>query len=131
MEPDATTCRSRDILSSPLRTFVVFWLPAIAIVVSGALAIGNGWRTVVWVVSLVVMGAGCVVNAVRCGRVHCYITGPFFLLMALAALLYGLGILPIGGNGWNLLGLILLAGVIVLWCPLEMLWGRYRQPHAN
>lgn len=131
MEPDATTCSSRDILSSPLSAFLVFWLPGIAIVVSGALAISIGWRTVVWVLALFTMGTGCLVNAFRCGRVHCYITGPFFLLMALAALLYGLGILPIGGNGWNLLGLILLVGVIVLWCPPEMLWGKYRQPHAG
>lgn len=131
MEPDATTCSSRDILSSPLSAFLVFWLPGIAIVVSGALAISIGWRTVVWVLALFTMGTGCLVNAARCGRVHCYITGPFFLLMALASLLYGLGILPIRGNGWNLLGLILLVGVIVLWCPPEMLWGKYRQPRAG
>ena len=131
MEPDATSCRSRDILSSPLRSFLVFWLPALAIVASGALSISIAWRTAIWVAALLIMGAGCIVNAVRCGRMHCYLTGPFFLLMALAALLYGLGILPLSGNGWNLLGLILLIGAIVLCCLPEMLWGRYRQAHPG
>jgi hypothetical protein len=127
MESNATTCESRDILSSWRRAFLVYWLPAIAIVVAGAPAISNGWRTAVWTVALVTMGVACTVNALRCGRVHCYVTGPFFLLMALAALSYGLGTLHLGGNGWNLLGLIALIGTIALWCLPEMSLGKYRK----
>jgi len=96
MKSDASTCESSDILSSRWRVFVVYWLPAIAIVVAGAPAISNGWRAVVWTVALAIMGGACIVNALRCGRVHCYLAGPFFLLMALAALSYGFGILPLG-----------------------------------
>ena len=33
----------------------------------------------------VVMGLACLVNAARCHRLHCYITGPYFLLLAVAA----------------------------------------------
>jgi len=80
VKPDATTCESRDILSSRWRVFILYWLPAIAIVVAGAPAISNG--AVVWTVALATMGTACMVNALRCGRVHCYLTGPFFLLMA-------------------------------------------------
>jgi len=40
--------------------------------------------------------------------------------LALAALLYGLGILHFGGNGWNLLGLIGLIGTIAFWYLPEM-----------
>ena len=127
MESNATTCKSRDILSSRWRVFILYWLPAIAIVVAGAPAISSGWRTVVWTVALATMGVACIVNALRCGRVHCYLTGPFFLLMALIALSYGLGILHLGGNGWNLLGLMTLIGAIALWCLPEMLLGKYRQ----
>jgi len=72
------------------------------------------------------MGVACIMNALRCGRVHCYLTGPFFLLMALVALSYGLGILRLGKNGWNLLGLITLIGAIALWCLPEMFLGKYR-----
>ena len=78
-----------------------------------------------------VMGAGCVVNALRCGRVHCYVTGPFFLLMALLSLLYGFGLLPLGRNGWNLIGLVVLIGAIALSCLPEMLLGKYRNARAG
>ena len=73
------------------------------------------------------MGVACMVNALRCGRVHCYLTGPFFLLMALVALSFGLGILRLRGSGWNLLGLITLVGAIALWCLPEMFLGKYRR----
>jgi len=46
--------------------------------------------------------------------------------MALVALFYGLGILHLGGNGWNLLGLITLIGTIALWFLPEMFLGKYR-----
>jgi hypothetical protein len=101
VESNGTTCKSRDILSSPWRVLTLYWLTAIAIVLAGAPAISSGWRTVVWTVALATMGVACIVNALRCGRVHRYITGPFFLLMALVALSYCLGILHLGGNCWN------------------------------
>ena len=131
MKSDSKTCESRDILSSRWRVFMLYWLPAIAIVVAGAPAISNGWRTVVWTAGLAIMGMACIVNALRCGRVHCYLTGPFFLLMAFAALSYGLGILHLGGSGWNLLGLITLIGAITLFCLPEMLLGKYRKGHPG
>jgi hypothetical protein len=67
------------------------------------------------------------VNAARCGRMHCYITGPVLLVMALATLLYGLDVLPLGANGWNVIGLTVLIGVIVLSCLPEIFFGRYRR----
>ena len=130
MKSDATTCESRDILSSRWRVFMLYWLPAIAIVAVGPLAISSGWRAVVWTVALATMGTACIVNALRCGRVHCYFTGPFFFLMALVALSYGLGILHLAGNGWNL-GLMTLTGAIALWFLPEMFLGRYRKGRAH
>ena len=79
MKSDATTCESRDILSSRWLVFTLYWLPAIAILVVGPLAISNGWRAAVWTVALATMGMACIVNALRCGRVHCYLTGPVAL----------------------------------------------------
>jgi len=131
VESNAKSCESRDILSSRWRVFLLYGLPTIAIVVAGAPAISNGWRTVVWTVALGIMGVACVVNALHCGRVHCYLTGPFFLLMALIALFYGVGILHLGGNGWNWLGLISLIGAIALWCLPEMFLGKYRKGSAG
>lgn len=130
MEPDSRTCSSRDILSNPVGSLLVFCLPPAAMVVVAARAASVAWRTGVWTVALVIMGVGCAVNAIRCGRIHCYITAPFFFLMALVTLLYGLGILSIRGSAWNLIGLTVLVGAIVLSCLPEMLFGKYRLPRA-
>jgi len=127
VESRAIFGKSSDILSSRLRVFVLYWLPTIAIVVAGAPAISNRWRTAIWTIALGTMGVACFVNALRCGRVHCYLTGPFFVLMALIALSYGLGILHLGRNGWNVLALVTLVGGIALWCLPEMFLGKYRQ----
>jgi hypothetical protein len=51
--------------------------------------------------------------------------------MALVALSYGLGILHLGGKGWNLLGVITLIGTIALWCLPEMFLGRYGKGRAD
>jgi len=40
-------------------------------------------------------GGACIVNAGRCGRLHCYITGPFFLLAAVYVVLAEFHIVPL------------------------------------
>jgi len=101
-------------------------LPVIAIVASGFEPVSRGWRTAIWTGALAVMGGACVANASRCGRIHCYVTGPFFLVAALATLLYGIGVIPLGANGWNLIGMAILIGALVLGCVPEVLFGKYR-----
>ena len=81
----------------------------------------------IWTSTLTFMGVACLMNARRCGRVHCYATGPFFLTLAATALLYGMGEIPFGRNGWNTLGLILLVGGVVLCFGPELIFGRYRR----
>ena len=56
------------------------------------------------------MGVACLLNARRCGRMRCHFTGPFFLAMAVASLLFSLGALPLGSEGW----------------AFKRLWERYR-----
>lgn len=121
------TPTSRDLLSKPLLATVVFCVPVVIIVLSGALEMGNSGRGVVWAACLTVMATGCLVNARRCGRMHCYFTGPFFILMALASLSYGVGWLPLGSGGWNWIGGVTLCGAVVLGCVPELLLGKYRR----
>jgi hypothetical protein len=117
---------SRDLLSNRLLTAFVYWLPALGLIASGFFEIGQGWRTAIWTAALTIMGVGCIANALRCGRVHCYVTGPFLLVMAIVAVLYGLGVLPFGQDGWNALGLVVLIGAVVsYWLP-ERFFGKYR-----
>ncbi|MGH7023496.1 MAG: hypothetical protein ACREEB_07890 [Caulobacteraceae bacterium] len=117
----------RDILASRPMVFLIYGLPTLAIFVSGVPAVTNGARTLIWALACAVMGAGCLANAIRCGRVHCYFTGPYFLALAGLVVLYGTGVAPLGPSGWNLIGAALLAGaVLLMWAP-ERLFGKYRQ----
>ena len=88
--------------------------------------IGVSYLVVLWPVLLTFMGVACLLNARRCGRIHCYVTGPFFLLLAAVALLYGIGVLPMGPRGWSTLSLALVIGSVALCCGSEWIFGRYR-----
>lgn len=79
-----------------------FWGVPISILLAASW-LPERYLVVVWPSVLTFMGIACLVNARRCGRVHCYATGPFFLILGAAALLYGLGAIPLGAHGWNIL----------------------------
>jgi len=84
-------------------------------------------HTAAWTFGFTVGGVACLVNARRCGRLHCFYTGPVYILAALASLLYGLGILPLGKHGWNwILGVAAVLSLIAC-CGLEQLAGKYRK----
>ena len=131
MKSDSRTCESRDILSSRWRVFIPYLFPAIAIVVVGPLDISSGWRAVVWTVALATMGMACIVNALRCGRVHCFLTGPFLLRDGPRRIIVRSRHAASRGNGWNPLGLMTLIGAIALWCLPETFLGRYRKSRAD
>ena len=65
------------------------------------------------------------VNAFRCGRLHCFITGPFFLAAALASVLHGTGLVSFGPQGWTWIGRAAGVGGVVLTFLPEWIWGRY------
>jgi hypothetical protein len=131
MNVTETPNETRDILGNRLVVGAVFWLPALALVVAGFFNMGQGWRAALWTVALATMGVACVVNVLRCGRVHCHATGPFLLLMALVSLLYGVGVVPLGEHGWNVIGLAVLVGAVALcWLP-EVFFGRYRRARVG
>ena len=116
----------RDLFANLPLAILIFWLPILAIAVTGYADVGSGVRMAVWSVGCLVMATGSFLNAMRCGRLQCYWTGPFLLLGALASLLYGLGLLPLGESGWGIIGYTLLAGIVLLtWLP-EYFFGRYR-----
>jgi len=108
-----------------LRGCLIWGIPAVALFVSP-----QRYRVIVWPVLLIFMGAACILNARRCGRVHCYVTAPFFLLLALLSLLYGAGVLPLGAHGWSTLSALFLIGSAVLTCVPEWFVGRYRKPSS-
>jgi hypothetical protein len=121
-----STVHPRDIFAKPMLVVLVFWIPILAIAATGYAHVPYSVRTAVWTVGCLIMAVGCLANAMRCGRLHCYWTGPFFLLGAIVTLLYGLGILPLGESGWGIIGYTLLGGVVFLTYLPEYFFGRYR-----
>lgn len=113
-----------------IRGCLTFGVPIAILLISSD--IGTRYLVVVWPSLLTFLGVACLLNARRCGRTHCYVTGPFFLLLAGIALLYGIGVLPLGARGWSTLSLALVVGSVVLCCVPEWIFGRYRtSSHAS
>jgi hypothetical protein len=104
-----------------VRNFLLWRLTPLVIIVTGFLG-RSPWIEVAWTTSFAVMGAACLLNAHRCGRVHCHFTGPLYLLASAASLLQGLGIISVG---WIWIGGVALAGGIFLNYVPEWIWGKY------
>lgn len=107
--------------ASGLRGCLTWGIPAAVLIMSPL-----RYFAIVWPIVLTVMGLACLLNARRCGRTHCYVTGPFFLLLALVGLLYGLDVLPLGARGWSTLSITLVVGTVIFVFVPEWLFGRYR-----
>lgn len=78
----------------------------------------------VWTVSFVWMGTGCLLNARRCHRLHCYVSGPAFFLGAAALGLFAAGIALFGPHSLNNIVGATLAVVLLSFVP-EMDWRKY------
>ena len=78
---------SRDLLARPVVSTLAWWLPQI--VIAAALLAPTQVRTAVWTLALAWTGAACLVNAARCGRMHCRYTGPFYLALIVPTLVAG------------------------------------------
>lgn len=70
------------------------------------------------------MATGCLLNAMRCHRLHCYISGPVFLVGALFATGTALGIVAVGPPAFgNVVGATLILALLSF-VP-EFIWKRY------
>lgn len=122
MEVRREGCRSEDLTSG----WSAVWLWRVPWVLVAAGAVWPQARFWLWIPAFLVAGSGCVANARRCGRLHCYVTGPLYLGAALylsLALLLPRAV-PFAAGGF--LGLVL---VVSLAAQLAERWlGRYRRP---
>ncbi len=117
--------RQKDFVRNSLSCLVFWVLPPAgmdAVINAGA----NRYQiSLVWIGSLMIMSAGCFVNAFRSGRLHCALTGPFFLLMAVLTLLHGLDVISLGSSGWGVIGTVTFFGGLILTYVPERVWGKY------
>jgi hypothetical protein len=113
----ASSCSQRDLVASR-SGFWLWGVPGLLIL------IGVLWadsRAPLWAIAFLVGGAACVVNASRCGRAHCYLTGPLYLALSVVSALIGVG--TISWNWWWV-GAAFLSGTLVAYVP-EFLGRRY------
>lgn len=119
-----TSTRSSECSPSDLTgrraAWFVWYLPILLVIVGGSWSRGRVW---LWVPAFIVMGVGCLANAARCGRTHCYVTAPLFLLAAVFVALSGLGVVLLHPG-------LFLAVVLVVCCLahcVEIPLGKYRR----
>lgn len=98
---------------------VLLWCIPTAVIIAGVFL--PTVRAALWVPAFTVMGVACVVNARGCGRRHCRVTGPLFLLGALATALDASGVTNIG---WTAIFLVVALGTLLAY-GLEWLRGKY------
>ena len=119
----AQICRSSD-LTLGASAILLWWLPIAALIV------GANWpnlRLLLWIPALLIMGAACSVNAARCGRVHCYVTGPLCLFAALYVILCAFHLAPMQPG--ILLDSVLAIAVLAYLAEFPL--GKYRKPAAD
>ncbi len=112
------TCTRKDFTRSSI-AWLLWGLPAAALILGSLVAPGP--RMLLWTPAFAVAGVACVVNAAHCGRVHCYVTGPLYLLAAIATLLAGMEFVPLRSS-W--IGGAVVGGTILAYVP-EWVRGRY------
>ena len=129
MARDKKTCaaeRCEKDWVGDLRTLALVWGVPIGTMLV-ALLLEPMLRAAVWAVMLTWMGGACIANARRCGRTHCYYTGPFFLLMTVTVLAHASGMAPLGSHGWAIIALTTVAGSSLIWWGSEHLLGTFRR----
>jgi len=130
--------KENDLLASRWAASLLWWGPAVLVVATGSIGLdsvgtgstGNIIHTATWAIAFMVGAAGCLANARRCGRLHCFFTGPLYLLAAFASVLYGMGILPLGHQGWNWILGTAVVGTLFAIYGLERVFGKYKASRA-
>lgn len=112
-----------DLLTNRVSRFLFWQLPWLAFIVG--LFVGPLLRTFLWTGAFTIAGLACLKNALQCGRVHCYFTGPFYLLMAAISFAYGVGLLSFGSDGWGNIAISVLFGALILRYVPERIMGQY------
>ena len=119
VQPLSTACARNDLVERKI-SWLLWRVPLMAFVVGIFLAPLP--RMLLWTPAFLVAGGACVVNASHCGRIHCFITGPLYLL---AAALTALGALEVVSVPWALIACGVPVGTIIAYA-VEQVLGKYR-----
>ncbi|MGH9743403.1 MAG: hypothetical protein ACRD51_13745 [Candidatus Acidiferrum sp.] len=114
----ARSCEANDLLRG--WKCVLWCVPICAVIVGMSWPRGRPW---LWIPAFLVLGIACLANAARCGRLHCYLTGPLFLIAAAYVAVAEFGLAPMRAG----LFVDVVSGLAVLACLAEVPLGRYRK----
>src|SRR6266404_8694133 len=106
-------CARNDLVERNI-SWVLWRLPLLAFVIGVFLT--PPARLLVWTPAFSIAGVACLINARRCGRLHCFITGPLYLLAALAT---------VAAAPWSWIAFGVVAGTIAAYA-VESQRGKYR-----
>jgi hypothetical protein len=112
-------CSQNDLLGRKA-AWLLWYFPILLVIVGFNWSHGRVW---LWTPAFLVMGVGCLSNAARCGRIHCYVTAPLFLLAAVFVALSAFGVMVLHPG----LFLLVVFGVCCLACCAEIPLGKYRK----
>lgn len=127
MTQHADECVERD-LSARRGSFLSIWLAPILLAGVVTLFVPDPpWAApIAWTAAFSWMGGACLINARRCGRLHCYFSGPILIVGALTALALAIGAVDLGVHGLTITVAVMLA-LAILTYGLESVWGKYRR----
>jgi hypothetical protein len=120
----STGHESKDWFGQPLGAVLWWGLPIVIGIAAGPLQLPLADAAFIWAAAFAWMGTGCVLNARRCGRLHCFFSGPILWFGALAAALVGFRLL----RGMHALNAVVwtTAVLALLSCVPELIWGKYK-----
>ena len=120
--PDAV--KRKDLARQPVSALFWWGLPIAIGVVVALLHLSLRLSAGICAVSFAWMATGCFLNALRCHRLHCYISGPAFLLGTFFAAPVALDVTALGPQMFHngVTAILMLAGLSFV--P-EMVWKRY------
>lgn len=116
---------TRDDLVERKARWIVWGVPY-AVILAGIFTPADV-RAWLWTGAFTVAGMACLLNAARCRRAHCYFTGPLFLILAVASVLEGTGILSVG---WVWIAAAAIAGSAAAY-RVERYRGKYASSSAS
>jgi hypothetical protein len=116
--------RENDWARRPVPAVVWWGLPLTVGLASNLLHLRLTDAAWIWSVAMAWMGIGCLLNARRCRRLHCFIAGPAFLLGAAAAALIAAGVIHMGSHALSYVTFVVFALALLSFIP-EMVWRRY------
>lgn len=119
-----TPSSPNDMVRRPVSALLWWCLPIALAVAASALRLPIRELAAFWSAAFVWMAVGCFLNAHRCHRLHCYISGPAFLAGAAAASLLAAGALANGPNTLNFIATGTFAVVLASFLP-EFVWRKY------